>query len=168
MSANSAVQHMASGLGAYMGGEILTETADGVLHNFPVIGLISVAATLLSLWFAGLVRPACEQTWENIDGELTAEADEVLEAKTSPAGNEFDSGRRALWRTSRSAHAESADLLRQLASSDRARGRQRSVTLERLSASNGLTIPGSHMRGPDYDDSWHIAAAVALQAASFC
>ena len=58
MSANSAVQHVSAGLGAYIGGRILSRTGDGPLHNFGTVGLISVAAALLSLWLAGRVRPA--------------------------------------------------------------------------------------------------------------
>ncbi len=81
MSANSAVQHMASGLGAYMGGEILVESADGLLHNFHLVGLISLAATLLSLWVSGLVRPAREQTKEHVQWDTAAPADELLEGR---------------------------------------------------------------------------------------
>ena len=58
MSANSAVQHLSTGLGSFIGGIILVKAADGTLHNFDKVGLIAVAATLLSLWLAGLVRPA--------------------------------------------------------------------------------------------------------------
>jgi MFS transporter, DHA1 family, inner membrane transport protein len=58
MSANSAVQHMSSGLGAYIGGMILRETADKHLVHFDRVGLMSVTATALSLWLAGMVRPA--------------------------------------------------------------------------------------------------------------
>ena len=60
MSANSAVQHLASGVGASIGGQILVESADGALHDFNVVGLFAVIATLLSLWVAGRVRPAQE------------------------------------------------------------------------------------------------------------
>jgi predicted MFS family arabinose efflux permease len=58
MSANSAVQHLSTGLGAYLGGQILGKAADGTIRNFDKVGLIAVAATLLSLWLAGRVRPA--------------------------------------------------------------------------------------------------------------
>ena len=54
MSANSAVQHMSSGLGAYLGGEILGES----VAHFGRVGLMSVTATVLSLWLAGLIRQA--------------------------------------------------------------------------------------------------------------
>jgi MFS transporter, DHA1 family, inner membrane transport protein len=58
MSANSAVQHLASGLGAYIGGQIVQKSTDGTLHNFNRLGLFAVAVTLISLWLAGRVRPA--------------------------------------------------------------------------------------------------------------
>jgi predicted MFS family arabinose efflux permease len=60
MSANSAVQHLASGLGAYLGGLILVQRDDGALLHFGRVGVLAVAFTALSLWLAGLVRPAHE------------------------------------------------------------------------------------------------------------
>jgi MFS transporter, DHA1 family, inner membrane transport protein len=60
MSANSAVQHLASGLGAAIGGQILLKAADGTQHHFNRIGLFAAVATALSLWVAGRVRPAKE------------------------------------------------------------------------------------------------------------
>jgi predicted MFS family arabinose efflux permease len=58
MSANSAVQHLASGVGASIGGRILVKSTDGTLENFNKVGLLAVTATLISLWLAGLLRPA--------------------------------------------------------------------------------------------------------------
>jgi DHA1 family inner membrane transport protein len=58
MSANSAVQHLSTGLGSFIGGVILVKAPDGTLQNFDKVGMIAVAATLVSLWLAGLVRPA--------------------------------------------------------------------------------------------------------------
>jgi len=60
MSANSAVQHLASGLGAYLGGLILIQRDDGALLHFGLVGLLAVAFTALSIWLAGHVRPAQE------------------------------------------------------------------------------------------------------------
>jgi predicted MFS family arabinose efflux permease len=77
MSANSAVQHLAAGLGAYVGGRILDRASDGTLHNFGIVGLVSVAAALLSLWLAGHVRPAVPAGSEAVDSEadrVTADA----------------------------------------------------------------------------------------------
>jgi predicted MFS family arabinose efflux permease len=58
MSANSSVQHLATGLGAIVGGQIVTKGASGALQRFNVVGLIAVAATLLSLWLASRLRVA--------------------------------------------------------------------------------------------------------------
>jgi predicted MFS family arabinose efflux permease len=58
MSANSAVQHLASGLGAFLGGKIIVSTPGGPLAYFDRVGFMAVAATLLTLWLAGRVRPA--------------------------------------------------------------------------------------------------------------
>jgi MFS transporter, DHA1 family, inner membrane transport protein len=58
MSANSAVQHLSAGLGAAIGGNILDKSADGSFLHYERVGIIAVFATLLSLWIAGLVRPA--------------------------------------------------------------------------------------------------------------
>jgi MFS transporter, DHA1 family, inner membrane transport protein len=82
MSANSAVQHISTGLGAYLGGLIIAD--DKVYHtirNFDKVGLMAVAATLVSLWLAGRVRPAAKPdprpaevaAFENVlDDPLTA------------------------------------------------------------------------------------------------
>ena len=58
MSANSAVQHLLTGLGAYIGGKILTPGIDGRLLHFDRVGVIALASTLASLWLAGRIRPA--------------------------------------------------------------------------------------------------------------
>ncbi len=58
MSANSSVQHLATGLGAAVGGLIIVRATDGTLRHFDRVGLIAVASTLLSLWLAGRLRPA--------------------------------------------------------------------------------------------------------------
>lgn len=76
MSANSAVQHMATGLGAYIGGLLLAESADHRLLHFDWVGWIAVASTLLSIWFAGMVRSA---SWRSTREAPTAEAPIVEE-----------------------------------------------------------------------------------------
>jgi MFS transporter, DHA1 family, inner membrane transport protein len=60
MSANSAVQHLASGLGAFVGGQMLINSPDGTLQHFNRVGLFAAVATAISLWLAGRVRPAQE------------------------------------------------------------------------------------------------------------
>jgi predicted MFS family arabinose efflux permease len=56
MSANSSVQHLATGLGASAGGWIIVKASDGTLRHFDWVGLIAVVTTLLSLWLAGRLR----------------------------------------------------------------------------------------------------------------
>jgi predicted MFS family arabinose efflux permease len=58
MSANSSVQHMATGLGTLLGSLVIKPSPDGRFEHFDVVGLIAVAATLLSLWLAGRLRSA--------------------------------------------------------------------------------------------------------------
>jgi len=58
MSANSAVQHLASGLGAFVGGKIIVSAGGGVLLHFGRVGIMAMAATLLTLWLAGRVLSA--------------------------------------------------------------------------------------------------------------
>jgi MFS transporter, DHA1 family, inner membrane transport protein len=58
MSANSAVQHLASGVGASIGSHMLVKAADGTQQHFSRVGLFGAAATALTLWLAGRVRLA--------------------------------------------------------------------------------------------------------------
>ncbi len=68
MSANSAVQHISTGLGAYLGGLIIADNpVDHSIRHFDRVGWIAVAATLLSLWLAGRVRPAASPAPEPAD-----------------------------------------------------------------------------------------------------
>jgi DHA1 family inner membrane transport protein len=52
MSANSAVQHVASGLGATLGGMIVEGGAGEPLRNFGTVGMLAAGATIASLWLA--------------------------------------------------------------------------------------------------------------------
>jgi predicted MFS family arabinose efflux permease len=56
LSANSSVQHVASGVGAYLGGLIVKESAAGRIEHFGLVGWIAAAATLASLWIAARIR----------------------------------------------------------------------------------------------------------------
>jgi predicted MFS family arabinose efflux permease len=56
LSANSSVQHVASGLGAYLGGHIVTQSPTGQIEHFGTVGWIAAASTLASLWVAARVR----------------------------------------------------------------------------------------------------------------
>jgi predicted MFS family arabinose efflux permease len=68
MSANSAVQHFSTGLGAYLGGRIIVgDPVDHTIHNFDKVGFIAIGATLVSLWLAGRVRPAAKSATQTAD-----------------------------------------------------------------------------------------------------
>ncbi len=67
LSANSSMQHMAAGVGASLGGVILTKSPAGQIVHFGAVGWVAAAFTLLSLWLAGRVkiidaRPAVAET----------------------------------------------------------------------------------------------------------
>ena len=58
MSINSSVQNLSTGLGAFVAGRIVDRTAEGSLTHFREVGLLAVAATILSIYLAGRVRSA--------------------------------------------------------------------------------------------------------------
>jgi predicted MFS family arabinose efflux permease len=80
MSANSSVQHLSTGLGAFAGSRIVTQSADGRLHHFELVGLIGVAATLLSLWLAGRLRTAGPEGETSAALSLSAAAEASCDA----------------------------------------------------------------------------------------
>jgi DHA1 family inner membrane transport protein len=60
LSANSSVQHVAAGLGSYLGGVIVSQSVTGKIEHFGTVGWIAAASTLASLWLASRIRPADE------------------------------------------------------------------------------------------------------------
>ena len=56
MGANSAIQHIAAGLGTSVAGLILFQPKDGPIEHYPFVGLIAAAASLSTLWLAGRLR----------------------------------------------------------------------------------------------------------------
>ena len=56
LSANSSVQHIACGVGAYLGGLIITQSNDGPIGQFGTVGWIAAVSTVCTLWLAGRVR----------------------------------------------------------------------------------------------------------------
>lgn len=79
MSANSAVQQLSAGLGAYLGSRILAKPlVDGPLYHYGKVGLLSLAATLLSLWLVGRVHPAPQTAVEPAP-------DDGVQTRTVPA-----------------------------------------------------------------------------------
>ncbi|TWT92224.1 MFS transporter [Neorhodopirellula pilleata] len=80
LSANSSIQHMAGGVASYIGGLIVVQAADGRLANFWLIGFVSAAFTLLSLWLAGRLRSAIEPEVLAEEVSLPAAAEASVEA----------------------------------------------------------------------------------------
>jgi len=56
MSANSSIQHICSGIGAYVGGLIIVQAADGTMQRFEWVGWIACITTLATLWLAGRLQ----------------------------------------------------------------------------------------------------------------
>ncbi len=56
MGANSAVQHIAAGIGTSTAGMILTQQKGGPIEHYPVVGLLAAGITLTTLWLAGRLR----------------------------------------------------------------------------------------------------------------
>ena len=71
MSINSSVQQFASGLAAYVSGQIMGQAADGRITHFPIIGLVSVTCALLCIYLAKFLRPP--QPEEVVGGALIIE-----------------------------------------------------------------------------------------------
>jgi predicted MFS family arabinose efflux permease len=57
MSTNSSVQHVASGVGATLGGMIVEGGVGEPLRHFGTVGLLAAGATVASLWLAARIRP---------------------------------------------------------------------------------------------------------------
>src|SRR3954453_19911632 len=74
LSANASVQHMASGLGAYIGGVIVSEAADGRILHFGLVGWIPALSTLSSVWLATRVRIVDDTSAQQISLAAAAEA----------------------------------------------------------------------------------------------
>jgi MFS transporter, DHA1 family, inner membrane transport protein len=80
LSASSSVQHLAAGFGAYVGGLIIVESADGSLQNFPTVGLLSAIATIVSVWLVGRIQPAANNTEISTNQVLAATAEALCDA----------------------------------------------------------------------------------------
>lgn len=79
LGANSAVQHIASGLGTSVAGLILTKSADGRFLHFPVVGAIGAVVTLASLWIAGRLRIADAPRDVTLEESFAAAAQATVE-----------------------------------------------------------------------------------------
>jgi predicted MFS family arabinose efflux permease len=91
LSANSSVQHVAGGLGAYIGGLVVTQTTTGRIEHFGIVGWIAAISTLTSLWLAGRIRilPSEKTSAESISliaaAEASVDAGEPILGCTEPA-----------------------------------------------------------------------------------
>ena len=56
MGANSAVQHIAAGVGTSVAGFILTQDGTDPIRHFPIVGLLAAGVTLTTLYLAGRLR----------------------------------------------------------------------------------------------------------------
>jgi DHA1 family inner membrane transport protein len=84
LSANSSVQHLAIGFGSYLGGLIIAESTDGRLLHVPILGIVSAAATILSLWLAGRIRPITATAEHPITTTEALAAAEAMYDATEP------------------------------------------------------------------------------------
>lgn len=57
MSLNSSIQHVASGVGAMLGGMIIEGGAGEPVRNYGTVGILAAGATIASLWLAARIRP---------------------------------------------------------------------------------------------------------------
>jgi len=80
MSANSSIQHVASGLGASLGGLIVTQAPDGRYEHFGQVGLVAACCTLATLWLAGRVKPLGSPTPSAEQLSLPAAAEATVDA----------------------------------------------------------------------------------------
>ena len=77
MSVNSSVQHMATGLGAYLGGLIVVGGKDGPLSNFSTVGVLAACATLGSIALAARIRPVGAPAPSSAGLSLAAASDAI-------------------------------------------------------------------------------------------
>jgi predicted MFS family arabinose efflux permease len=80
LSVNSSVQHVASGIGAYLGGVIVTKAANGRIEHFGTVGWFGAACTLSTLWLASRVRIADQLPTSAEAISLAAAAEATVDA----------------------------------------------------------------------------------------
>jgi DHA1 family inner membrane transport protein len=80
MSANASVQHIAGGVGAYIGGITISQAADGQIEHFGTVGWIAAASAVISIWLAGRVRIIDQNPVSAEDLSLVAAAEASVDA----------------------------------------------------------------------------------------
>jgi DHA1 family inner membrane transport protein len=84
LSANASMQHVSSGIGAYVGSLIVSEGANGAINGFGKVGWIAAASTFVSLFVAGRVKildvpqPTAEEISLAAAAEASADAGEPI------------------------------------------------------------------------------------------
>jgi predicted MFS family arabinose efflux permease len=81
MSAYTAIQHVACGVAASLGGAIISKESDGPMEHFGTVGLIAAGSTLLTVWLAGRLRPYGQSTSVSAEAiSLAAAAEASVDA----------------------------------------------------------------------------------------
>ncbi|MBS0204439.1 MAG: MFS transporter [Planctomycetes bacterium] len=80
LSANSSIQHIACGIGAYLGGVVITQSDAGLIGRFGIVGWIAAASTLITLWLAGRVRVIGSESVSARTLSLAAAAEATVDA----------------------------------------------------------------------------------------
>jgi predicted MFS family arabinose efflux permease len=76
MSLNTSVQHLSCGLAPLIAGLLITQTDDGKMTGFPMVGIVAAIAAVVSMVLAGRMRPAptLVQPFEEQEPETAPEA----------------------------------------------------------------------------------------------
>ena len=62
MSVNTSVQHASTGLAPLIAGALVTQTPDGHMTGYPLVGWVAAATAAISLLLAGLLKPSPADT----------------------------------------------------------------------------------------------------------
>lgn len=81
LSANSCVQHLALGIAASIGGMIVVAPEGGPVQNYPIVGGLSAASTIISLWLAGRIRAIAPEQELTPTKALAAGAEGMYDAE---------------------------------------------------------------------------------------
>jgi predicted MFS family arabinose efflux permease len=61
LSANSPLQALGTGCGAWLGGLMLTNTASGQIAGYGTVGWVAVAVTMMAVLWVGRVKAAADK-----------------------------------------------------------------------------------------------------------
>jgi DHA1 family inner membrane transport protein len=74
LSANSALQALGTGCGAWLGGLMLTNTPSGQIAGYGTVGWVAVAMTMVGVLWVGRVKAAADKTPAPAAAELGPES----------------------------------------------------------------------------------------------